>query len=321
LPKVWCAEHLLHPDYSKDFTSCTAEEWRRWISSGRSGLAAKSSRNAISDLNSQASLREWRPEQELLDRPQVVDAASAFIDGLKVSRHGSDSDAYRLLTDIAPEFLREFIRTDGLAVDRYYRETLTRAGEVQSNRRTIPLVGALTNRKNVERLLSALSYATRKTARPDHIIWVKPQVPYWGATRIVLDTLRQLKKSLLTTDAREEPDTICMVTGRSEIYLDRSFDGVIFSNTPQFPNAVEVLLIPGVLTVVLVHAPIGAQSGLAVPLGILSFDPRVVERVQDEVAARIGGYIVDDTLFHSLRRDLALQDDSADEPGAPAPVS
>ena len=38
LPKVWCAEHLLHPDYSKDFTSCTAEEWRRWISSGRSGL-------------------------------------------------------------------------------------------------------------------------------------------------------------------------------------------------------------------------------------------------------------------------------------------
>ena len=38
LPKIWCAEHLLHPDYSKDFTSCTAEEWRRWISSGRSGL-------------------------------------------------------------------------------------------------------------------------------------------------------------------------------------------------------------------------------------------------------------------------------------------
>ena len=38
LPKGWCAEHLLHPDYSKDFTSCTAEEWRRWISTGRSGL-------------------------------------------------------------------------------------------------------------------------------------------------------------------------------------------------------------------------------------------------------------------------------------------
>lgn len=38
LPKGGCAEHLLHPDYSKAFTSCSAEEWRRWISSGRSGL-------------------------------------------------------------------------------------------------------------------------------------------------------------------------------------------------------------------------------------------------------------------------------------------
>lgn len=38
LPKLWCAEHLLHAGYSKDFTSCTAEEWRRWIASGRSGL-------------------------------------------------------------------------------------------------------------------------------------------------------------------------------------------------------------------------------------------------------------------------------------------
>jgi hypothetical protein len=38
LPNLWSREHLLHPDYSKEFTSCTAEEWRRWIASGRSGL-------------------------------------------------------------------------------------------------------------------------------------------------------------------------------------------------------------------------------------------------------------------------------------------
>lgn len=38
LPKSWCAEHLLHPDYSKEFKSCTADEWRRWVTSGRSGL-------------------------------------------------------------------------------------------------------------------------------------------------------------------------------------------------------------------------------------------------------------------------------------------
>ena len=38
LPDEWNKTHILHPDYFKSFTSCTREEWLRWISSGRSGL-------------------------------------------------------------------------------------------------------------------------------------------------------------------------------------------------------------------------------------------------------------------------------------------
>jgi hypothetical protein len=38
LPEEWSESHLLHPDYLKSFTSCTREEWLRWISSGRSNL-------------------------------------------------------------------------------------------------------------------------------------------------------------------------------------------------------------------------------------------------------------------------------------------
>ncbi len=38
LPEEWSESHLLHPDYLKAFTSCSREEWRQWISSGRSGL-------------------------------------------------------------------------------------------------------------------------------------------------------------------------------------------------------------------------------------------------------------------------------------------
>lgn len=34
----WCSQHILHEDYWKDFESCTAEEWRQWLASGRSGL-------------------------------------------------------------------------------------------------------------------------------------------------------------------------------------------------------------------------------------------------------------------------------------------
>lgn len=38
LPGSWISAHLLHEAYCKSFVSCTAEEWHRWVSSGRSGL-------------------------------------------------------------------------------------------------------------------------------------------------------------------------------------------------------------------------------------------------------------------------------------------
>ncbi len=38
VPHHWSSKHLLHSDYSKNFKSCTNEEWINWISSGRAGL-------------------------------------------------------------------------------------------------------------------------------------------------------------------------------------------------------------------------------------------------------------------------------------------
>ncbi|WBL64255.1 sacsin N-terminal ATP-binding-like domain-containing protein [Thauera sp. WB-2] len=38
LPERWCQSHVLHPDYTRKFLSCTADEWKRWVASGRSGL-------------------------------------------------------------------------------------------------------------------------------------------------------------------------------------------------------------------------------------------------------------------------------------------
>lgn len=37
-PESWCSEHVLYADYSKSYSSCSEEEWLRWISSGRGGL-------------------------------------------------------------------------------------------------------------------------------------------------------------------------------------------------------------------------------------------------------------------------------------------
>jgi hypothetical protein len=38
LPKAVQEKHLLHPDYAARFSSCSREEWQRWVGSGRSGL-------------------------------------------------------------------------------------------------------------------------------------------------------------------------------------------------------------------------------------------------------------------------------------------
>lgn len=38
LPKAVRETQLLHPDYSASFTSCSRDEWLRWVGSGRSGL-------------------------------------------------------------------------------------------------------------------------------------------------------------------------------------------------------------------------------------------------------------------------------------------
>ena len=36
--ETWCNQHVLHGDYWTEFRSCTEEEWKQWLASGRSGL-------------------------------------------------------------------------------------------------------------------------------------------------------------------------------------------------------------------------------------------------------------------------------------------
>lgn len=38
LPDDWAEQHLLHAEYSKQFRSCSKEEWNSWVGSGRAGL-------------------------------------------------------------------------------------------------------------------------------------------------------------------------------------------------------------------------------------------------------------------------------------------
>ncbi len=78
--------------------------------------------------------------------------------------------------------------------------------------------------------------------------------------------------------------SVCVVAGNNHRHLEKAFDHVVRSDGPVAPSSFEAMLIPGVLAAAVVHAPIGLSVGIRVPLGILSFDPKVVERMSDQVA-------------------------------------
>ncbi len=232
-------------------------------------------------------LGDWRIETEQEDRTEVLDAASAFIDELSVDQRSDDREAYDVLASLAPDFFKEFIRRDGLAIDRYYREAFTRVGEVRADRPTIPLVGSILNRENIRKVTEVLAYGLRPPHRSSVLLWAAPMMPAWGATRLLPELLRQLKGQMKESPGSEGIDAIAavgLITGKATHYVERAFDHVATCNTPQFPRTLELLVIPNVMAAAAVHAPIGAGRGFPTPLGFMSYDPIVIRRAQDHMA-------------------------------------
>jgi hypothetical protein len=86
-------------------------------------------------------------------------------------------------------------------------------------------------------------------------------------------------QAIAALEDEPEPKSVALVTGRSARYIQEAFDTVILgTNFVGVPPTLEVFLVPGLLTAVTVHAPIGGTDSLPVPLGIISFDERVVLR-------------------------------------------
>jgi hypothetical protein len=85
--------------------------------------------------------------------------------------------AYQKLTELAPDFLKDFNTRSGLAINRYWREAVGHAGDPRSDRKTIPMVGPLYTAESAKRLLSVLDYGLRDRGElPDCIFWIAPQV-------------------------------------------------------------------------------------------------------------------------------------------------
>lgn len=249
--------------------------------------------------DARADLSEWRNSHELEDRVEVATAVATLLDGLKQGPHMYDSWAYDQLLALAPEFLQDFARRDGLAVDRYHKSAVSRAGDLRADRLTVPLVGSLFTPPNVERLLVAIKYGVKRLedsadgdeaiAWPEHLFWLAPKGAggHWGKTRALPNTLYAIRQAL-QRKGTEPPEELLTTIGVRP-YRERSSRGGVMEefselrfineHTVPSPNF-ELLCIPSVAVAALVHVPIKSQYGFPVPLGLLSFHPEVVARAE-----------------------------------------
>lgn len=229
----------------------------------------------------------WRTGHELDDRVAVLEHTAAFLAERKIYPRPDDAAAYQVLLDLAPEFLKDFTRRDGLAVDRYYNEWVGRSGGFRSDRKTIPIIGSLFTPANYDRLIDGLSAAKAEAEdRPGEFHWLLP-LRLWGATNALPLALSAIKRN---TESEEAPDgarAIAVLPGKPPRHIVEAFDTTLsLHQFGQLP-ALELLVLPGLMAAALVHAPVKRQSGVPVPLGFASFDPQVVVRAQSYLRSRI----------------------------------
>ncbi|MBO1326382.1 hypothetical protein K2X14_16345 [Acetobacter sp. TBRC 12305] len=240
-------------------------------------------------------LSAWRAEHEISDRPQIESAAAMLVDDLKVNGNQiSASQAYEVLVELAPNFLKEFVTKAGLNVNRYWRDAVGRAGEPRADRKTVPIIGPLYTEANARRFLEVVDYGLRGDAeRPEFVFSVAPQTPLWGASTQQRDTLSYLRRRIAAAApaSTNELRTVCLFPGKAAWFIDRTFDEVLGADYSDLPPALEIMIVPHIAVAALVHAPIGAASGYAVPLGWASFDESVVARTQAFVTERFYSFV------------------------------
>lgn len=278
----------------------------RFSSSVRISVLSTGLRPSIAEPD----LSDWRPDFERDDRSVVVQAAARFVEELTVPRRPEDREAYAALAELAPEFFQEFMRRDGLAVERYYREAFTRAGDIRSDRPTVPLLGSLFTRESTRRFFEVADYGLRSaTTQPALAFWVAPQIPSWGATVLLPEILAQIESRILSkADGNVvEVKTVAIVSDKPPKYIETAFD-LVTNRAPKLPPALEILLVPGVLVAAIASAPIGAPSGAPVPLGFASFNSQVLRRAQSYLLDAIGPYSFTPAMYEAVHAALSDND-------------
>ncbi len=274
----------------------TAEE--RFSSVVRVKLVSTGSKPAQPEVD----LSDWRLEHEISDREAVGRAVLQIVERLKATCREDDADAYNLLTELAPEYLKEWMSRGALNVKRFYRHAFASKGQLASNRQTTPIIGSLFTPENARRLMDVATHGLKGSKNPSPaLFWVIPQIPLWGSTSILAEVVDQLR-DLVLRHGRGLPsaETVALTSGPAESWIRQAFNLGREAPAAAFPGGFEMLLSPGSFIAATVHAPVGIATGYPVPLGFASFDPVVVDRASSLLRHAATSYGLGEELRYEL---------------------
>lgn len=234
-------------------------------------------------------LSDWKVGYELEDRGEVVESCAAFLAGLARDRHPGDTSGLNLLSEVAPEFMASFTRGGQISPSLLLRRGLgskTSAETPAAPAFTDAIAGSLFTNANFRKVMDTLrNAADLRKARPNSCVWLVPQVSAWGATRALPVMLDQITDRLAADD-RQSPDeelprSIALVAGRLPNHLAEAFDLVVSGHdVAGIPPGLEIMLVPGLMAAVCIHVPVEAARAFPVPVGVLTFDDQVIERIR-----------------------------------------
>jgi hypothetical protein len=242
-----------------------------------------------------------------------VHGVAEFIDELKTIRTPEDANAFDVLVNFAPEYLKDYVNRSGFSAARYFKEIAGRAGELRSNRQTVGIIGALYQPENIERFSTAIGYTKdRPHFQDDLFVWVVPNQSAWGASRSFLELVEILASEDRPIDqdgSRSRRNPVVIDEGKPQRRLSKRRLSKAVSttycrpNNGAIPGSLEVLLIPGRVAAAVVHAPITEGRGFPIPLGVLSFDEAIVRRVHEYLATQLPPHVTQ----YGSKREFALR--------------
>ncbi|KAB0528430.1 hypothetical protein ACFFQ5_22785 [Pseudomonas brassicacearum] len=228
----------------------------------------------------------WRSEDELDHRSKITPAVARFVDELRFSLPRDAKEQYKILLDLAPNLMGEYSSKEVVSVKKFYKEVVSlKSAGFRKNRTTIPIVGPLFTAKNIRLILNGLALGVANTpteSLPTKFYWRAPYTWHWGRTRTLPELIDRLSQLLSSKSETYDP-TVSAILLRDETHRapDKAFRKTIQLTTGELPRSVEILLVPGLLVAVLVHLPVEAAHGHAVPLGFVSVDASVIINAEE----------------------------------------